>query len=336
MKERKKYIDVSKGLLILMVVWGHFELILRLCFNTTDDIITIFDRVENFWVAFFMPAFFFITGYCSNFNNHFGKFVYKSFRTILVPAIIITSVTTLNTYLHMDVNITWIVKTMIKSYIINGFSGEWFIASLFLSKIICWAIMRINDSKVRLLITFILFILGIVLYNTFTMIYEIWYFKHALIAVLFMMLGILMKDKVERYYHLWWIYLVLFVGSIVMIKCGALKSGIPYLTNRINLQYVDIPMYLLLSIAGINFILSISDKIKSSRVIEYLGRNSLVIFLLHFTFYQLYLTIAMPYFGRTVCVSILAFVFVYLCNVITCCGCAYLLNLKQFKWVLGK
>ena len=80
-KERLPYIDVAKGLLILMVVWGHFELILRETHKTSDPVVAYWDHVEIIWSAFFMPAFFFITGLCGNFNKPFKKFVIQSFRT---------------------------------------------------------------------------------------------------------------------------------------------------------------------------------------------------------------------------------------------------------------
>jgi fucose 4-O-acetylase-like acetyltransferase len=319
-----------------MVVWGHFELILRLCYEQTDIVVTAFDRVEDLWVSFFMPAFFFITGVCSNFQKPFKQFAILNFKTILFPAFIISSVLTLCEYVQWNIGVLWIVKTMIKSSLTRGLSGEWFLSSLFLAKIGCWAILRIRRKSVAILLSCVLFVVGIILYNSFSEIPDIWFVKHALIAIIFMMSGILVKGKLSNCYKLWWLYCPMIVLVMVIAGCGVIKSGIPFFTNRINIQYIYIPLYIVLSFTGINFILAISKRIGSSMILEYLGRNSLVIFLLHFTFYKVFLECALPFIGQSVYTSVLVVVVVYTLNVISCCGCAYLLNLKHLRWILGK
>jgi peptidoglycan/LPS O-acetylase OafA/YrhL len=155
-------------------------------------------------------------------------------------------------------------------------------------------------------------------------------------AILFMMSGILLKDKVEKYYKLWWLYIPLIACALLAVRFDIISHSLPYFTNRINIIYIYIPLYILLSYIGINFILGLSKQIKVSPLLEYLGRNSLVIFLLHFTFYQIFISYVLPYLGRSIYLSACIVALVYLLNVITCCGFAYLLNLKPLRWILGK
>lgn len=53
---RLEYIDIAKGIGILLVVFGHSSLVLH---------------IENIWIhSFHMPLFFIITGMCFNENKY--------------------------------------------------------------------------------------------------------------------------------------------------------------------------------------------------------------------------------------------------------------------------
>lgn len=66
-KERLHYIDVAKGLLILMVAYGHI-------YGNTSGIdnvgVDYIHQSVNLFVSFYMPCFFVITGYL---GSHFMK-----------------------------------------------------------------------------------------------------------------------------------------------------------------------------------------------------------------------------------------------------------------------
>ncbi len=86
-KERFHYIDVSKGLLMILVVYAH------LCgFGAVKDntvIIGIRYSVNTF-LSFYMPCFFVITGICSNFRKPFKSFIVGNIKSLILPSFVIS------------------------------------------------------------------------------------------------------------------------------------------------------------------------------------------------------------------------------------------------------
>lgn len=331
-KERLHYIDVAKGLLILMVVWGHYELMCRLCFGINDPTINSLDSVEDLWVSFFMPAFFFLTGYCTNFSKRFIPFFVQGIKILIIPAVIINYTANIIEYLSWGESLLWIVKTSVKSFLLTC-AGEWFVPSLFLARLIVWGLVRMKNSVVQLVLAVMMFFGGVVLYDCFPQIPEVWSYKHALMMIIFMIVGDFLKNKNIQIYRvggLQWIYIILLV---IMLLSGI---GIPYITNRVSVELWQIPIVLLLALSGIQFIMYLSKKINCNSVLEYLGRNSLVIYLAHFIFYKIYLGLAAEWFGISPLISVALFVGVIIVNIVSCCILAMVLNTRYFKWILGK
>lgn len=312
-----------------MVVWGHFELICRVCYQAKDPVITIFDDFESLWVVFFMPAFFFITGFCTGFDKPFKPFLITGIRTILIPAMIIGYGVQLFDYMFMDVSWLWIVKTITKSVLTNA-SGEWFISSLFLARFAVWGINKLKNRYLQIAIAAVSFVLGLILMNSFENIREIWYFKHAMMALLFMQVGKMLKGYDGPVYK----YSLVYIPVIIIYL--ALGFNVPYLTNRVWIPYNLVPLYLILSFLGIFCILKVSKIIDHSIILEYLGRNSLVIFLSHFAFYRMYIYLSLPYLNMSPSLTVVLIITVYTANVLSCCAIAYLLNTKPLRWILGK
>lgn len=81
-KERLHYIDVFKGICIMLVVIHHSPLALNGGFAPSGTFLWL---LNNFIIAFFMPAFFVATGYCSNFSKPFKIFLWQNVKSILIP-----------------------------------------------------------------------------------------------------------------------------------------------------------------------------------------------------------------------------------------------------------
>lgn len=71
-KERLKYLDITKGIAILLMVWGH-----RVVTYSADDVRLIF--------SFHMPLFFIISGYFLNRETPTELFIKKKARQLLSP-----------------------------------------------------------------------------------------------------------------------------------------------------------------------------------------------------------------------------------------------------------
>lgn len=329
-KERLHYIDVAKGLLIIMVVWGHYELMCRLCFGVYDPTINALDSVEDLWVSFFMPAFFFLTGYCTNFQKRFFPFLLQGIKILIVPALVINYSANVVEYLSWGESSLWILKTIVKSFLMTC-AGEWFIPSLFLARLAVWGLVRINKNILTLSISFAMLCLGVILYDCFPQIPEIWAYKHALMVTIFVAAGnLLSNSRIQIGGGMQWVYLPLL--ALVLLS----GTGIPYITNRVSVELWQIPVVLILALSGIFFIVFFSKKISSNKLLEYLGRNSLVIYLAHFIFYQIYLNIVIDWFNVSKVISAVLFFGIIIINIASCCLLASVLNTRYFKWILGK
>ena len=83
-KKRVKYIDVAKGILILCVFTGHLNWF-AVGKGISSSYFGTIDEIARVWSSFFMAAFFFITGYCSNFNKDYRPFLLNDLRSLIVP-----------------------------------------------------------------------------------------------------------------------------------------------------------------------------------------------------------------------------------------------------------
>ena len=127
-KERLHWIDVAKGLLILLVVYGHLYAWTRKLNPEAADILL---QSLNFFLSFYMPAFFVITGYCSNFKKPFLDFFFSSFKTILLPGL---TFALFDAVISFDVNIQRLYR-IAKDFILYG-GQYWFLSALFMGRII--------------------------------------------------------------------------------------------------------------------------------------------------------------------------------------------------------
>lgn len=132
-RERLHYLDVAKGLLMLLVIIHHTFIYNNESLKDCD--IDLIMPIQNFWVSFFMPAFFVITGYCTNFNRKFGDYVWRNFKSIMIPAWFFT-IFSLMKLPQID------IADAARSILLYG-SGWWFLSALFFSKIIYWFLLPI-------------------------------------------------------------------------------------------------------------------------------------------------------------------------------------------------
>ncbi|MDD2972242.1 MAG: acyltransferase [Lachnospiraceae bacterium] len=129
-KERLDYLDMVKGLGIILVVIGHST-------YAGENLLT--------WIAsFHMPLFFIISGMLLQFNreeeNDIGKTVKKKLRTILLPyfsfSVIYLIMDGMMLFLHLGSKV-WVdfVYEFLGTITLYGISTLWFLPALFLGEI---------------------------------------------------------------------------------------------------------------------------------------------------------------------------------------------------------
>lgn len=197
MKQRFEYLDIGKGIGILLVVWAHILLT-----GTSHRVI----------YAFHMPLFFMISGMLFKRDKFtgFSDFLKKRAKRLLVPFVIYSLVTwiiwaTFRFIRHDNVVSYWdpLLQTIIAkgsgAYMVHN-SALWFIPCLFATEIIYFSFSRCN-YVVRLIISICCATLSFGLGHYFS---DDWWFllpwnlDAAMIAVLFYCIGNIFSSKISN------------------------------------------------------------------------------------------------------------------------------------------
>lgn len=283
-KERLLYIDIFKGLCIIFVVAHHAPLAMDGKFAEPGE---YWWFINNFIITFFMPAFFIATGYCSSFDVPIKIYIWKKIKSILIPCYCLYY---LNRYLqNLDVLLfgdsSWQtfshwISPGIRTFFTEG-GHYWFLSALFLSELIAWGINLLKgNKKIQWLLLYCLFIIGIVLYHT-SIIPNFFFFQHALVLLPFLFIG----KEIKKYEHFIERYgQIISVGFILIISLlSFFQIEIPTITRTITVSLKNSFLFLLLSILGSYTVLHISKLLKTSKILEFLGRGSLVEYCFNYT-----------------------------------------------------
>lgn len=331
MGKRIVYLDIAKGILILIMLLHHIV-------PVEGCIYPLFGRImafDVFYGPFFMSAFFIISGYTSNFDKRVDDMLLSSIKGILIPAfffsIVNVSCQTLN---GGDVN-------HFKVFLSPGFymypTGFWFFAALFEARLIICIINKVvKNSLILLLFYFIVGFGGLVInkigeINSFSSLFA---YQQAMMALPFLYLGHILNkrgipDALINYGGIiyWTIFLVLFF----------VNKPTPGWSYVMAMKPVHYPFFIIMAITGTMFVLWISKKIISNPIVEYIGKNSLIFYGLNFAV----LDIVKPFFVRTIgedtVLATSLFVLVSLLSMlILLYWFSYILNTRYMKIFLGK
>ena len=187
-KERISYIDIAKGILILFLLMGHALLFIR-NEGVNDGFINGFQRLRLYlWTPYYMPAFFVITGFCSNFDNPFPTFLWQNFKTLKIPAMIFGTFLALVTMMSHH---AFSFQRILHHVSICVFeSGLWFLDALFIAKVLYWCIMKISNNRLLLFFScLIFFFIGGMMYKNNIPPKDFGNVCHALMLTVFLFVG---------------------------------------------------------------------------------------------------------------------------------------------------
>lgn len=193
MKERISYIDVAKGILIIFVVLGHITGTANKCGIVNNYLNHIGYSVARCYAPFYMQAFFFLTGYTSNFSKPIDKFIITSLKKIILPYLIFSCFFSAFNYILFDDDLLF--NKWGKEKIFFLVESFWFLPALFIAKVFFYFLYKIDKIWMRLFICLILMVIGISLNNYYYSIYEdyhyhnYFHYRNAMCMVLFMCLG---------------------------------------------------------------------------------------------------------------------------------------------------
>lgn len=290
-EKRSEYIDFLKALAIFFVVLGHAPL----CHH----------EIKQFIYSFHMPVFFAVYGmtYCSARHEETGflsvSFVKKKIRRLMLPAFVwALAYSIVNSAIYG----TFHPKTIL--YILYGsqssfrmahsLSSIWFLPVMFLAVIFVEYLMermsRISGNILRYN-TMILLLICILLALSFMPPPMVngypWNINVVPMAVACILMGYLL-ERISSFWKnsLTWSFMIAILSMIltyVLCKCN-LKYIPLHNADMASGTYGNYFLYMLNVLAGILMMMSLSYIVSQhihSRIISFVGMNTLAIFLMH-------------------------------------------------------
>lgn len=344
MGNRVQYIDIAKGILILVVVFHHIPQVGNRLLMLNSDSLNTFVSWNWLYATFFMPSFFIITGYFSDFEKECKSFILQNFKSLILAGVILSIVESiLDTLLSRSLVISIDLRSRLISFIKYG-TPYWFLSTLFLCKIFFYFLCKLTRYDVikgmicMLTMCLALYICPEIDRNDSN---NYWYFNHVLFYLFFLWLGSLMR----RISILEWKFMPVLGWAYIAMAVVFCFLGIkpPVLTHYFGaVTYISLPLSLLLATTGTFLIFYFSRQIYISPIpdiwLQYVGKNSLIIYALHIAVVRnigLYIShyIVLPdsmthawfYVMLSFFVSVLILVVV-----------SKLLNVPQLRWIVGK
>lgn len=324
--ERIRYFDVAKGILIILLVFAHF----RSAVNRLPYDSPYFEYVygwNNIFTCFYMPAFFVISGYCSNFKKQAGVFSISLLKSLLLPNITLSLLAVISTSL---INHDYVINSILASF--SGGFGLWFLWALLWGKIIVYLVEKIKISGGgKLCISLILLVLGVTLHQL-KLGPDIFYYKHALVASFWIYVGVYLRANpyvYDKSLKISWMLYPLVAVATFFFKSAFVLGVLPSLFS--------IPVHLVYAYVGSLFLLAVCKKIEKCNWLEYWGNNSLVVYGLHFVPLLFFANLLFAAIRPESPVTFIAyFIVLYTIEYSICWLLMKLFQLKPFTWMIGK
>ncbi len=338
MQQRVHWVDVVKGLLILIVVFHHIPQN-AIVMGYENSFWINYDNMKIFYCSWFMAAFFIVSGMCSNFNKPLKFFALTAFKTIILPAVIIKSGIDVLTILYDKGLSAEVFLVPIKRMLLLG--NDWFLTALFVARLLYWGVNKIAKKTLTIfLFLFCLLFLGFILHDLHVR--NFLFHQHAFAMTIFLGVGQFIKEKVIpldgkiRNIPVRMVEVAVSGGYFVLMFLFCwFNLRIPALNAGFKVSFSDIPLYLCFSLLGSNLIFLIGKLVNENNFFEYVGKNSILVYLLHIFFLKILLKNFRMY-ENSVFDCILIAVITFVVTVLLCMFCSKVFNTKYFKFVIGK
>lgn len=278
MGKRIEWIDTAKGIGLILVILGH----LHIPFMTT-------------WIYLFhMPLFFFLSGLVYSGGKYTWKqYLIKKAKSLLVPYvtygfIILLFYTIVNSIIGVENSLYGSTREMFKNLIIQEhFWTIWFLTALFLVEIIYYFLNKICSANYKKLtaISILMCAIGLMRYRLGFGSLP-WNLDIAFVAQLFFHVGRIMKSSkilktitapsnVRKN--------VLYTNVFLMVNVISGVMGIKLTHESLDMSvglYGNEILTFISAFSGIFFVISLSN-LTQPLAVQYLGRNTMLIFALH-------------------------------------------------------
>lgn len=270
-KERLHYIDIFKGICLILVVIHHAPLAYMGHFAQQGSVLWY---INNFAIAFFVA-----TGYCTNFNQRFKVYLLKNIKTIMLPCYCLyylnRYINNLNTWFFEDAS--WLTLSHwlapgIRTFVEEG-GFYWFLSALFIAKLLMYLLCLINSKLYQTIVAISFMFVGTYLYQYDTL-PNYFFYQHAFILVSFMFFGRILKEHETKIVGVAKRISVPFVLCVLFLPLIGIE--IPTVTRTITVKLFSLPLFVALSLSGSVIVWYLSRLISKSNWLEYIGKGSLV------------------------------------------------------------
>lgn len=293
----------------------------------------------RFFKPFFMPAFFVIAGYCSNYKKNFKDFITSNIKALLIPAVLLLFVRILVRYVFTGTfsTLEW-----------NGFFSKaaffhlgywnWFLTALFTTKVLFYGLLHwIKIFRNRFILTCFIHVLGVFLFNykgDGLFFFNFYFYQHALLFLVFVEIG---YDLVNNNIKSFGLLVNASTFSIMYVGYLIIARKLPSITSDPYVPVIDIIPHIFMAICGSLMVIELAQKIGKNAFFEQFGRHSLVIYCLHFQFmFSFYEIFREQLNTMGTHHTITALIILYVFTAIGCLYCSKLVNTKYLKWIVGK
>lgn len=330
-KQRIEYLDIAKGLMIVLLFFHHYPQAL-----TQNNIecanIPVITCWHEWFLVFFMQGFFLVSGYCSNFDKSIKVFLSSNIKQLIIPAILFGLIFSTEKFIGVD--------SLSGFYQLITTLPYWFLWVLFGCKLICRCIRTIHDYLQVLLLVCLV---GVGFWLKFADCDNPFYVQNICVSAFFVCIG----AKLRKYKTLYEKYenkamfatIVSFIASMCILIHFVLPR--PIITGMLVVGGMkEYPLFIFLATTGSISLIAISKFINQCKLLQLLGMYSLILYCLQekALYYSAELvnsTIGLS--GNGLCIDIFLQLLVIAMSITICTMVAYVFNrYKYFKVLTGK
>lgn len=341
-RQRLYYLDMVKGLAIILVVLGHIEY--------------ISDPLRTWISSFHMPVFFIVSGMLLSLKKEnerdFAEILPKKIRGLLIPyfwfSLLYFVIDILNVILHKITPLTF-VKDLIASLTFYGVSVLWFLPALFIAETGFLFLYKKLPLVFSLGLVFFLaigaYLVQIILGSVYTahessllitsLIDFARVFIRGIIAMSFVCIGFIAFPDISKKKEFSLLQLILGIVFFLLNLILSQKNGC------IDFHYIlleNVPLFYLCAILGSFALILICKNMKELKPLAFFGKNSLIVMATHVNTYVLYAAILISWQIDRIVTRAKSYIFIFNIMAFTFLFEAMIIVIinRFFPFVLGK
>ena len=340
--KRLEYLDMVKGLAIILVVLGHIEYI---------------SHPLRVWISsFHMPVFFIVSGMLIRYKNEdqkpISELLRKKARQILIPyfwfSLLYFVIDIFNVYFHKITPLTF-VKDLIESLTFYGVSVLWFLPALFIAEI---SFLFLQQKLPRYLSIPLIVILAALSYLLQLFVSKVYTANESSLLITSLidflrvfLRGLIAASFVMISYHTFPLLQKKEGFSLLELIAGIIGFCANLVLSQINgcidFHYIileNVPLFYLCAILGSYSLILICKNMKYLSPLGFFGKNSLIVMATHVNTYLLYFAILIAWQIDRIVTHAKTYIFIFNIMAVTFLFEALFIVIinRFFPFVLGK